>query len=67
LEVFLDGTRVGALRIETSDNYDWLEAISDSGGKAIELAPGVHSLELRYPAGQTASVQKVCLTNELSP
>ena len=67
LEVHLDSKRMGVLRMKTSENYDWIESTPDPGEGPIQLAAGTHLLELHYPDGQPAVIQKVSLTNELGP
>ncbi|NOZ21012.1 MAG: hypothetical protein GXP25_07975 [Planctomycetes bacterium] len=63
LEVTVDGKPAGTFRIAKSATYNWLEL----SGVCLSFEAGRHVVSFSFGAGQSVVLQKICLTNELSP
>ncbi len=61
--VSIDGAEQATVEVDQSVNYDWVDALGD----VIELSAGTHEITVTWPAGSSAAVQKICLTNEVAP
>jgi hypothetical protein len=64
LRVSVDGTDAGTVALPKEKGYVWRESASDEA--PLSLALGDHEITISWPAGSSAVVQKICLTNEVN-